>query len=109
MAPTIAAHGVMPLTFEDQRHAPVAAEDQAHVIAAILDDSALHAGKTYPLFGPVELTQAEIADEVARTLNRPVVYRPIEIAEFSAFLAQNGRSSHLIQHLENVARNYREG
>ena len=109
MASAIAAHGVMPLPFEHQKHAPIAAEDQAHVIAAILNDPAPHAGKTYTLFGPLELTQDEIAAEVARALGRPVRYQPIEIAEFSAFLAQNGRSPHLIQHLENIALDYREG
>lgn len=109
MAPTIAAQGVMPLPFEDQKHAPIAAEDQAHVIAAILDYPAPHAGQTYPLFGPFEMTHTEIAAEVAKTLGRPVQYCPIEFEQFAAFLAENGRSPHLIQHLENVARDYRAG
>jgi uncharacterized protein YbjT (DUF2867 family) len=43
------------------RHAPVAAEDQARLITAILQDPAPHIGKTYPLFGSVELTHPEIA------------------------------------------------
>jgi NAD(P)H dehydrogenase (quinone) len=34
------------------RHAPVAAEDQARVIVAILRNPTAHVGKTYPLFGP---------------------------------------------------------
>src|SRR5260370_39005985 len=38
------------------RHAPVAAEDQARLIAAILQHPTTHVGKTYPLFGPVDLT-----------------------------------------------------
>jgi NAD(P)H dehydrogenase (quinone) len=38
------------------RHTPVAAEDQAGVIAGILENPAPHAGKIYPLSGPIEVT-----------------------------------------------------
>src|SRR5258707_763541 len=48
------------------RHAPVAAEDQARLIVGILQNPGPHMGKTYPLFGPVELTQPEIAAVVGK-------------------------------------------
>jgi NAD(P)H dehydrogenase (quinone) len=52
----------MPVPFGPTgHHAPVASEDQASIIASILDNPTSHAGKTYPLFGPVELTHPEIA------------------------------------------------
>src|SRR5258707_7373423 len=38
---------MFPLPFGDARYAPIAAEDQGRVIAAILNDPAEHAGKIY--------------------------------------------------------------
>src|SRR6266404_7432713 len=52
------------------RHAPIAAEDQARVIVAMLENPESHKSKTYPLFGAVELTHPEIAERIGRVLNR---------------------------------------
>jgi NAD(P)H dehydrogenase (quinone) len=65
------------------RHAPVAAEDQARVIAAILESPAAHLGKTYPLFGPVELTYPEIAAIVSRVIGREVTYQQVPIERYA--------------------------
>jgi uncharacterized protein YbjT (DUF2867 family) len=59
------------------RFAPIAAEDQGAVIAAILADPASHKGQTYPLTGPVELTPPEIAEIVGKTLGKQVRYERI--------------------------------
>ena len=109
LAEPIAHAGVLALPFGDGRHAPVAAADQAHVIAAVLDDPAPHAGATYPLFGPVEMDHHEIAAEVARALGRPVRYDPITVDAFAEWLAARGQSPHLIQHLRHVALDYQAG
>src|SRR5262249_39460453 len=53
LAPMI-RHGRMLAPFTTTgRHAPVAAEDQARLVVAILEDPASHIVKTYPLFRPV--------------------------------------------------------
>ena len=109
LADTFKADGVMRLPFGEGRHAPVAAIDQARVIAAVLGDPAPHAGKTYPLFGPIEMDHHEIAAEVTRALNRPVRYEPVPIDAFAASLRGRGLAEHLIQHLSNVAVDYRHG
>src|SRR5271163_2877522 len=59
---SIRENDMFPLPFGDVRYAPIAAEDQGRVIAAILNDPAEHAGKIYSLYGPKELTQSEVAD-----------------------------------------------
>jgi len=59
------------------RFAPIAAEDQGAVIAAILADPTQHAGQSYPLYGPVELTPPEIAEIVSHTLGKEVRYEKI--------------------------------
>jgi uncharacterized protein YbjT (DUF2867 family) len=101
--------GDLPLPFADGRHAPIAAEDQGRLIAAVLEDPAPHAGKIYPLCGPVELDHHQIAEAMSKTLGRPITYVPIEIDQFRAALERQGQSPHLVQHLINVAVDYRNG
>jgi NAD(P)H dehydrogenase (quinone) len=101
--------GTLPLPFGDGRHAPIAAEDQARVITAILEDPGPHAGQVYPLFGPREMNHYEIAEDMSKALGRPVTYRPISLEEFTERLHRRGSSEHLIQHLRSVAIDYRNG
>ncbi|SEO87959.1 NmrA family NAD(P)-binding protein [Actinacidiphila rubida] len=101
--------GTLRFPFADGRHAPIAASDQARVIAAILDDPAPHAGKAYSLFGPVELDHHEIAEKMSRALGREVIYQAIELEDFAAILEKWGASKHLAQHLLAVAIDYRNG
>ena len=77
------------------RHAPVAAEDQARVIVAILDNPTAHVGKTYPLFGPVELTLPEIAAIVSRVIGKEVTYQQVPIERYAEIYA--GRPKRLAQ------------
>ncbi|MFD8503928.1 NAD(P)H-binding protein [Streptomyces sp. NPDC059687] len=101
--------GELRFPFADGRHAPIAASDQARVIAAILEEPTPHAGKIYPLYGPVELNHHEIAERMTRTLGRQVTYVPIELDEFEDILKKRDMSPHMIQHLLAVAVDYRNG
>jgi NAD(P)H dehydrogenase (quinone) len=103
------ATGDLRLPFGEGRHAPIPAEDQGRVIAAILEDPAPHAGKIYPLYGPAEQNHHQIAEVVTKTLGYPVNYVPVEIEEFQADLEKAGRNPHLVQHLSHVALDYRNG
>ena len=71
------------------RHAPVAAEDQARVIVAILENPTAHLGKTYPLFGPVELTLREIAAIISRVIGKEVTYQQVPIERFAEIYSGN--------------------
>jgi uncharacterized protein YbjT (DUF2867 family) len=75
------------------RHAPVAAEDQAHLIAAILQHPAAHVGKTYPLFGPVELTHPEIAAIISHVIGKEVRYQQVPIEQFAEVLSSRPKRS----------------
>ncbi len=101
--------GVFRLPFGNGRHAPVAGVDQAYVAAAILENPEPHDRQAYPLHGPVEMDYYGIAKAVSRALGLPVRYEPISVEEFANGLASLGRSSHLIQHLSNVAIDYQNG
>jgi len=82
LAPMI-SQGVMNVPFKIGKHAPIACEDQARVIVNILDDPKPHAGKVYPLFGPVEFTHEELAKEVGKALGIDIQYQYVD---FDAFL-----------------------
>ncbi|WP_066366571.1 NmrA family NAD(P)-binding protein [Herbidospora mongoliensis] len=101
--------GVLRLPFAEGRHAPIAATDQARVIAAILANPDEHIGHTYPLYGPVEMNHHEIAEVMSGVLGVPVRYDPISTDAYAEILRDVGRSEHLIQHLSAVAIDYREG
>jgi NAD(P)H dehydrogenase (quinone) len=101
------------------RHAPVAAEDQANVIANILDSPEDHAGKIYSLFGAIELDQNEIASEIGKALGITVKYEQVEAA---VWVNDNltGKKDNpnrtldpgvnfLIQHLEEVSLDHKNG
>jgi uncharacterized protein YbjT (DUF2867 family) len=100
---------VLRLPFADARHAPIVAADQARVIAALLTNPAPHDRQSYPLYGPIELDHYEIAEKMSATLGIPVRYEPIEIDAFADALLAQGRSPFLVQHLSNVAQDYRDG
>jgi uncharacterized protein YbjT (DUF2867 family) len=101
--------GELRFPFADARHAPIAAADQARVIAAILEEPHPHAGQAYPLYGAVELDHHEIAQAMTRALGRTVTYVPVGLDEFEAILRKRGMPPHMIQHLLAVAVDYRNG
>lgn len=106
---SVADQGVLRLPMGSGRHAPIAAIDIAHVVAAILEDPQGHSGATYSLTGPVELDHAQIAEAMSEALGRVITYSPMSDEDFAHALESQGRSPHLIQHLTNVVRDYREG
>ena len=103
------ADNTLRLPFADACHAPIAGEDQAHVVAGILEHPHDHDGKEYPLFGPVELNHFEIARELSDALGVPINYEPVSIQVFAETMRRKGFGEHTVQHIENVAQDYRNG
>ncbi|MDB6142263.1 MAG: NmrA family protein [Pseudomonas sp.] len=101
--------GEIRLPFGAGRHAPIAAEDQARLIAAILENPQPHGGKTYTLNGPVELSQQGVADAVGEVLGRTVNYVPISLEQYRQEMSDAGLPPFLIQHLIEVAQDYQHG
>jgi len=113
LAPMIKA-GRLHVLFGTGKHAPIAAEDQARVIAGILEDPATHNGKVYPLFGPVEYTYRETAQVLSQVLGKSVEYKQVDFEEFSRALQASGKNagrenSFLFQHLREVAIDHQNG
>ncbi|MDT5168501.1 MAG: hypothetical protein QOD02_1828 [Mycobacterium sp.] len=105
----IREEGVLRLPFGDGRHAPITAEDQGRVIAAILENPDQHAGQVYPLFGAVEMNHYQIADAISEALGRPVRYEPADIPTWIEGIKAQGFPEFLGQHLSNVAVDYQNG
>lgn len=87
LAPSI-ARGILPTPFTG-KHAPIASEDQARVIANILSDPEEHKGKVYRLYGPVELSQEELTAEVSRALGTSVMAQPMDVDSFMNYWKSN--------------------
>jgi NAD(P)H dehydrogenase (quinone) len=96
--------------FANGRHAPISADDQGRVIAHILANPEGHEGKIYTLHGPVEMNHAEIAAAMSEVLGTKIEYAPTSIEAFKQKMEQlYNFPSFLVQHLVEVAQNYREG
>jgi NAD(P)H dehydrogenase (quinone) len=99
------------LPFGTGRFAPITTEDQGRVIAAILANPDPHAGRTYKLFGPLELDGYGIAAAISTVLQRKVRYSPIEVSEFLDTLGKMPPYSDpfFMQHLGAVALDCQNG
>jgi len=106
---TIVEEGIIDLPYGEGHHAPIAAEDQARLIAAILAQPAAHLGKTYPLHGPIEMDQAGIAAAVSEVLGRRISYRPLTIPQYRERLEKAGLPEFMIQHFCAIALDYQNG
>jgi NAD(P)H dehydrogenase (quinone) len=106
---TIVEDGIIDLPYGEGRHAPIAAEDQARLIAAILAEPTAHLGKTYSLHGPTELGQAGIAAAVSEVLGRKISYRPLTIPQYHERLEKADLPEFMVQHFCAIALDYQNG
>ncbi|WP_328301818.1 NAD(P)H-binding protein [Actinomycetospora sp. NBC_00405] len=65
-------------------------EDVADAAAAVLTEPGRHAGRTYELTGPRSITVGEAVDLISRAAGRPLVYKQISPAEYTAALVEQG-------------------
>jgi uncharacterized protein YbjT (DUF2867 family) len=107
--PLIVGKGILRLPVGKGRHAPIGAEDQGRVIAAILESPKEHQGETYPLFGPVEMDHEQMASELTEALGRRIVFQNVPIDEYCNSLKAMGVSAYMIQHFEGAMDAYQHG
>jgi NAD(P)H dehydrogenase (quinone) len=102
--------GVVRLPFTTGRHAPIAAEDQGRVIAALLLDPKPHRGQVYKLVGPEEMTFAEGFKRLGAAVGRDVRYESCTADEFrQSQWARSVNNSFLVEHLVCVAQDHTDG
>jgi uncharacterized protein YbjT (DUF2867 family) len=97
------------LPFGDGKTSPIAADDVAHAVAAILVAPQPHIGKTYHLTGPRSVDMHEYAREYGQALGREIGYQDIPLAPWREGLLAAKLPIHLVNHLSVMADLHRAG
>jgi uncharacterized protein YbjT (DUF2867 family) len=97
------------LPFGEGRTSPVAVEDVARSIVAVLEDPKPHVGKTYHLTGPQSESMDFFAQEYSEALGRTVAYHDIPLESWRDALLARGLPAHLVSHLATMADLHRAG
>ena len=97
------------LPFGQGKTSPVAVEDVARVIAALLANPQPHIGKIYHLTGPQSENMDFYAQEYSKALGRTITYQDIPVKPWREALLQRGLPAHLVNHLATMADLHRAG
>ncbi len=97
------------LPFGEGKTSPVAVEDVARVIAALLANPQPHIGKIYHLAGPQSDNMDFYAQEYSKALGRTITYQDIPVEPWREGLLQRGLPAHLVNHLATMADLHRAG
>jgi uncharacterized protein YbjT (DUF2867 family) len=101
--------GILRMPVGKGRHSPIAADDQARAIAALLKNADGYLGKVVPLSGPVEMDHEQMAAELSEALGRPIVFRDLPVAEYAESITAMGVPPYIVQHLSGAMVDYQKG
>ncbi|QNI32745.1 NmrA family NAD(P)-binding protein [Alloacidobacterium dinghuense] len=111
--------GILRLPFGTGKHAPIAGEDQARVIAKILLTPQEHKGQVYRLYGEKEYSFPEIAAEIGKVIGKPLGYEQVDAWTLKKLNANIPRRDYqgreqvvtdtLWQHFEEIAKDHQNG
>src|SRR5258706_699804 len=97
------------LPFGEGKTSPVAAEDVARVVAALLANPQPHIGKIYHLTGPQSENMHFYAQEYSKALGRTITFEDIPVEPWRDGLLELGLPVHLVNHLATMADLHRAG
>ena len=97
------------LPFGKGKTSPIAAEDVARVVAALLDNPQAHIGKIYHLTGPRSENMHFYAQEYSKALGRTITFKDIPVEPWRQALLKQGLPVHLVDHLVTMADLHRAG
>ncbi|MBW8712091.1 MAG: hydroxylase [Mycobacterium sp.] len=107
---TVRERGVLALPFGTGRTSPIAADDVAHVVSALLRQPTDRIGEVFELTGPEVLDINGLAEQYSRALKRPISAEDVPLDEWERrVLAPIGLPDHIRQHIATMARLHREG
>jgi uncharacterized protein YbjT (DUF2867 family) len=82
--------------------------DVAAVVGKVLTERS-HAGRTYTLTGPDAMTYDEVADELSKTLGRPIRHVSLSPAELRHRMLRHGMPCEIADRMLDLERYFREG
>src|SRR3954452_12588600 len=97
------------LPFGEGKTSPVAVEDVARVVIALLANPQPHIGKTYHLTGPQSENMHFFAQEYSKALGRTITFADIPVEAWRDGLLKRGLPVHLVNHLVTMADLHRAG
>src|ERR1700719_1084852 len=97
------------LPFGEAKTPPVAAEDVARAIAALLANPQPHIGKIYHLTGPQSENMHFFAQEYSKALGRTITYQDIPVEPWRDDLLKRGWPIHVVNHLAALCDLHRAG
>src|SRR6266478_3373401 len=97
------------LPFGEGKTSPVAAEDVARVVAALLTDPQSHIGKIYELTGPQSENMHFYAQEYLKALGRTITFQDIPVEPWRDELLKRSLPVHVVNHLTAMADLHRAG
>ena len=77
-------------------------EDVADAAAVVLTEPSRHTGRIYELTGPRALTFAEAVEVISRASGRPITYKQLSPAEYTATLVEAGVSEDDAHHVAEM-------
>jgi uncharacterized protein YbjT (DUF2867 family) len=97
------------LPFGEGKTSPVAAEDVARVVAALLANPQPHIGKIYHLTGPQSENMHFYAQAYSKALGRTITFQDIPLKPWRNKLLKRDLPLHLVHHLATMADLHRAG
>jgi uncharacterized protein YbjT (DUF2867 family) len=97
------------LPFGEGKTSPVAAEDVARAIAALLANPQPHIGNIYHLTGPQSENMYFFAQEYSKALGHTITYQDIPVEPWRDDLLKRGWPVHLVNHLAALGDLHRAG
>jgi uncharacterized protein YbjT (DUF2867 family) len=99
---------VLALPFGDGHTSPIAADDVARVVVALLGEPVTTVGQVYELTGPQVLDVAGLAEQFGRALGRSITPEELPTEKMLGLLAGSGLSDHVAHHISTMAKLHRE-
>lgn len=103
-AASIRSNDELVLPLGNSKTSPVSAVDVARAAAILLDNPAPHIGKTYHLTGYESVDLHRYAAIFSEVLGRKIHYRDVPLAAWTEKLLGLGVPTHLVHHLEVMAK-----
>jgi uncharacterized protein YbjT (DUF2867 family) len=97
------------LPFGNGKTSPIAAEDVARAVGALLVNPQPHIGKIYHLTGPQSENMHFYAQEYSDALGRTITFQDIPVEPWRDRLLQGGWPVHVVNHLATLADLHRAG